>query len=138
MANSNITGLLREINTNDFVKNELSCTMNSLKRNLEERYVKRIKNTISYAQKESIQTPTKEANLLMAIREFANENERDKFDMAIDMLNSINTVNIIQKDISELSTENCVHSLSGETTENTSISPNLANALLMLSIFKII
>ncbi len=138
MANSNITGLLREINTNDFVKNELSCTMNSLKRNLEERYVKRIKNTISYAQKESIQTPTKEANLLMAIREFANENERDKFDMAIDMLNSINTVNIIQKDISELSTENCVHSLSGETTENTSISPTLANALLMLSIFKII
>lgn len=138
MANSNITGLLREINTNDFLKNELSCTMNSLKRNLEERYVKRIKNTISYAQKESIQTPTKEANLIMAIREFANENERDKFNMAIDMLNSINTINIIQKDISELSTENCVHSLSGETTENTSISPNLANALLMLSIFKII
>ena len=138
MANSNITGLLREINTNDFLKNELSCTMNSLKRNLEERYVKRIKNTISYAQKESIQTPTKEANLIMAIREFANENERDKFDMAIDMLNSLNTINIIQKDISELSTENCVHSLSGETTENTSISPNLANALLMLSIFKII
>lgn len=138
MANSNITELLREINTNDFLKNELSCTMNSLKRNLEERYVKRIKNTISYAQKESIQTPTKEANLIMAIREFANENERDKFNMAIDMLNSINTINIIQKDISELSTENCVHSLSGETTENTSISPNLANALLMLSIFKII
>lgn len=138
MANSNITGLLREINTNDFLKNELSCTMNSLKRNLEERYVKRIKNTISYAQKECIQTPTKEANLIMAIREFANENERDKFNIAIDMLNSINTINIIQKDISELSTENCVHSLSGETTENTSISPNLANALLMLSIFKII
>lgn len=34
MANSNITGLLREINTNDFLKNELSCTMNSLKETL--------------------------------------------------------------------------------------------------------
>ena len=43
MADCNITGLLRDINTENFVKDELSGTLEALRRNLDERYVKRIK-----------------------------------------------------------------------------------------------
>ena len=40
MANSDITGLLREINAESFLKSELSSTLDSLRQNLNERYVK--------------------------------------------------------------------------------------------------
>ena len=141
MADCNITGLLRDINTENFVKDELSGTLEALRRNLDERYVKRIKNTISSAQKECIQTPTKEAGLLMAMREFATGENRQKFDRAIDILNSINTVSIIQKDVSEIQSQKSVYSMSGDTLENcesSNVSPSLVNALLMLSILKIL
>ncbi|MBO8434885.1 MAG: hypothetical protein IAC55_06160 [Tyzzerella sp.] len=138
MANSDITGLLREINAESFLKSELSSTLDSLRQNLNERYVKRMKNTINSAQNECIKTPTKEAGLLMAMREFAVDSDRYKFDRAIDLLNQINTISIIQNDINELQSRSSVHSLSGEGSDYENISPNLAKALLILSFMDII
>ena len=77
----------------------------------------------------------------MAMREFATGENRQKFDRAIDILNSINTVSIIQKDVSEIQSQKSVYSMSGDTLENcesSNVSPSLVNALLMLSILKII
>ena len=74
----------------------------------------------------------------MAMREFAVDSDRYKFDRAIDLLNQINTISIIQNDINELQSRSSVHSLSGEGSDYENISPNLAKALLILSFMDII
>ena len=135
--NIDMNRLLKEINTETFLKDEISGTIESLRKKIDEKYIKRIKNTINTVQKESVQTPTKEAGLLMAMREFSSEIDRERFDKAIDIFNRLNTLSNIQKDMNEFHSNNKLYSLSDENPK-TDTSSSLFNTLLLLSFMNII
>jgi len=102
----NLVELNKLMNNGNSLKNDLTEASNLITSMFQKKYISKLTNELKIQKQEHQKNPTKEIQLIQAVKPFIDKSRHNEIDMITDTLINLITLMDIQKDFDEINKEN--------------------------------